>query len=220
MKKTNKLIVLIFMGIQLVSCNKKEQTVSPTIVNEALTTVKVVLTNVYSPFDSDTATWEQLLDNNGNPLPVDTSKAHLILAANTTYEAKIIILDKTQNPVFNVSDEIKQRGNYHLFFYQPLPTTTAFVIPYNTGDVLPLPIPTNLATTTIVTSNPLNLSVTITDHDTNPQQYPIGLASNFATGNASNGWLRLELRHQPNVKNGTYAPGSTDLDVGYKVKIQ
>ncbi len=221
MKKMNKLILFIFsIGMSLFSCNKKEQTVAPTISNEVLTTVKLILTNVNIPFDKDTATWEQLLDNNGNPLPVDTSKAHLAIMANTTYKAQIIVLDKTQNPVVNVSDEIKERGNYHLFFYQPLPTTSAFVIPYNSGDLLPLPIPVNSLTMLPVVSSPLNLTLTITDHDTNPHQYPIGLESNFVTGNISNGWLRLELRHQPNVKNGTYTPGSTDLDVGFKVKIQ
>jgi hypothetical protein len=47
----------------------------------------------------------------------------------------------------------------------------------------------------------------------------IGLTDNFVTGAASNGWLRVVLRHQPNVKNGTYDPGSTDFDVNYKVNI-
>jgi hypothetical protein len=221
MQLIKKIILLsISAGVLLFSCNKKEQVVAPTVSNEALTTVSVILSNTQSPFDKDTATWEQLLDKNGNPLPVDTSKAHIVLRANATYTAQLLILDKTQSPPFNVSNEIKDRANYHLFFYQPLPTTNAFVIPYNTGEVLPLPIPDSSVTTAPVASNPLNLTVSITDHDTNPQQYPVGLQSNFVTGATSNGWLRLVLRHQPNVKNGTYAPGSTDLDIGFTVKIQ
>ena len=218
MKRIHKLFLTAFIIGIITSCNKKEKEVSPTIANEALTTVKIILTN--SSLPTDTAVWEQLLDNNGNPLPVDSSKAHIVLSANATYKAQLIILDKTQNPVFNVSNEIKARGNYHLFFYQPLPTTNPFVIPYNTGDELPLPIPSNSMTTAPVASNPLELTISITDHDTNSQQYPIGLESNFVTGNASSGWLRIVLRHQPNVKNGSYAPGSTDLDVGFTVKIQ
>jgi hypothetical protein len=221
MKKIRNLFLTAMGGALLViSCNKKEQIVAPTIANEALTTVSIILTNTQAPFDKDTATWEQLLNNNGNPLPVDTSKAHIFIKVNTTYSAQLLILDKTQIPVFNATNEIKERANYHLFFYQPLPITSAFVIPYNAGDTLPLPIPTNSVTTAPVASNPLNLTVNITDHDTNPQAYPVGLQSNFVTGAASNGWLRLVLRHQPNVKNGTYAPGDTDLDVGFTVKIQ
>jgi hypothetical protein len=221
MKKNRNPLLLTTVAILFItSCNKKEQIVAPTISNEALTTISVILTNTQAPFDKDTATWEQLLDNNGNPLPVDASKANINIKANTTYSVSLLIFDKTQNPVFNVSNELKDRSNYHLFFYQPLPTTSPFVIPYATGDVLPIPIPSNSQTTAPVSSNPLNLMVNITDHDTNPQQYPVGLQSNFVTGSASSGWMRLVLRHQPNVKNGTYDPGSTDLDVGYTVTIQ
>jgi hypothetical protein len=37
---------------------------------------------------------------------------------------------------------------------------------------------------------------------------------------ASTGYLQVVLRHQPNVKDGTFAPGSTDFDAGFKVTIQ
>jgi hypothetical protein len=220
MRKIRNLSLVISGAFLISSCNKKEEIVAPTIASEGLTTVSIILTNTQAPFDKDTATWEQLSDNNGNQLPEDTSKAHIVIKANTTYTAELLILDKTQNPVFNVSNEIKDRANYHLFFYQPLPTTSAFVIPYTTGDVLPLLIPDSSVTTAPVTSNPLNLAVSITDHDSNPQAYPLGLQSNFVTGAASNGWLRLLLRHQPDGKDGTYANGSTDLDVGFTVEIQ
>lgn len=201
------------------SCSHDEKVVAPTIANEALTTVQLQLTNTSNASDKPTAQWEQLLDNNGNPLPVDVSQANLTLQANATYSAKIVMLDKTQNPVFVVSDEIKERANYHLFFYQPLPTNQPLVIPNNyptnPDDLYPDPIPTP-----VPAGDPLNLTVTITDHDTNSQAYPVGLESNFATGAAGSGWLRIVLRHQPNSKNGTYAPGSTDMDVGFNVTIQ
>jgi hypothetical protein len=204
--------------ILLNSCSKDEQVVSPTIDNEALTTVQLQLTNVADADDKPIAQWEQLLDNNGNPEPVDISQANLTLKAKATYSAKLVLLDKTQNPVFVVSDEIQERANYHLFFYQPLPTNKPLVIPHNASDpndVYPGPIPTP-----VPDRDPLTLTVTLTDHDTNPQQYPVGLESTFTTGAASTGWLRVVLRHQPNSKNGTYAPGSTDLDVGFVVTIQ
>ncbi|AYB35787.1 hypothetical protein D4L85_31590 [Chryseolinea soli] len=201
------------------SCNKDEQVVAPTIANEALTTVQLQLINTADASDKPTAQWEQLLDNNGNPLPVDVSQANLTLKANATYTAKIVLLDKTQSPVFVVSDEIKERANYHLFFFQPLPTSQPLVIPNSypddKNDVYPEPIPTP-----IPAGSALNLTIAITDHDINPQQYPVGLESNFAAGAAGTGWLRIVMRHQPNVKNGTYAPGSTDLDVGFTVTIQ
>jgi hypothetical protein len=215
-----KSIILFAAGTLMLlnSCSKDEQVVSPTIDNEALTTVELQLTNLADANDQPRAQWEQLLDNNGNPESIDVSQANLTLKANATYNAKLILLDKTQNPVFVVSDEIQERANYHLFFYQPLPTNKPSVIPHNASDpndVYPEPIPNP-----VPDGNPLALTVALTDHDTNPQQYPVGLESTFTTGAASAGWLRVVLRHQPNSKNGTYAPGSTDLDVGFVVTIQ
>ncbi|HEY9045131.1 MAG TPA: hypothetical protein VIN08_04515 [Ohtaekwangia sp.] len=219
MTKLKTFAILAASAWVIFSCNKDEQVVSPTISNEALTTVQLKLVNIADASDAPTAQWEQLLDNNGNPLPVDVSKANLTLKANATYTASLVLLDKTQTPVFNVSDEIKERSNYHLFFYQPLPTSSALVIPNNypadPNDIYPEPIPTP-----IPAGNDLNLTVTITDHDSNPEQYPVGLESKFVTGATGSGWLRIVLRHQPNVKNGTFAPGSTDLDVGFNVSIQ
>lgn len=66
----------------------------------------------------------------------------------------------------------------------------------------------------------LNLNITRTDSDTNTPALPIGLTDDFAAGAASSGNLEVELRHQPNVKNGTCDPGSTDADVNFQINIQ
>ncbi|MFI5151644.1 MAG: hypothetical protein ACHQRM_18105 [Bacteroidia bacterium] len=66
----------------------------------------------------------------------------------------------------------------------------------------------------------LTLTDSITDRDTNVPPLPVGLTSVMKAGAISTGNLEVILRHQPNVKNGTYPPGSTDLDVTYPVKIQ
>ena len=31
--------------------------------------------------------------------------------------------------------------------------------------------------------------------------------------------LTIELKHQPGVKDGTYAPGETDIQVAFKLKV-
>ena len=202
----------------LAGCNKDEEVVSPSVANEAITTMTLTVTNAASATDTQTATWEQLLNAQGNPVSTgpDYSKANLTLKPNTTYNVTVGLLDKSQTPTFNVGAEIKDRANIHSFFFQPLPTTQAFVIPAPTGaDTYPLPIPTPLPA-----GNPLNLTVTRTDLDTNTTPLPVGLTDKFVTGAASTGYLRVVLRHQPNVKDGTFAPGSTDFDAGFKVAIQ
>lgn len=65
-----------------------------------------------------------------------------------------------------------------------------------------------------------NLTVTRTDQDTNNPPLPIGLQDKFTTGAASSGTLNVQLRHQPNAKNGSCDPGSSDADVDFKVSIQ
>ena len=64
-----------------------------------------------------------------------------------------------------------------------------------------------------------NLTVDRTDMDTNNPPLPIGLQDKFTTGVASTGKLNVQLRHQPNAKNGDCAPGSTDADVDFNIVI-
>jgi hypothetical protein len=64
-----------------------------------------------------------------------------------------------------------------------------------------------------------NLTVTRTDLDTNTPALPVGLSDNFVTTGASTGSLNLQLRHQPNSKNGDCAPGSSDADVDFPVNV-
>jgi hypothetical protein len=202
----------------LASCNKDEEVVSPSVENEAITTMTLTVTNAALATDTQTATWEQLLDAQGNPVSSgpNVSQANLTLKPNATYNVTVGLFDKTQTPTFDVAAEIKDRANIHSFFFQPLPTSQALVIPAPTGaDTYPLPIPTP-----VPTGNPLNLTVNRTDTDNNKTPLPVGLTDTFVTGAASNGYLQVVLRHQPNVKDGTYAPGSTDFDAGFTVKIQ
>ncbi|AKD55423.1 hypothetical protein [Spirosoma radiotolerans] len=120
----------------------------------------------------------------------DFSKATLTLKANTTYTGAISLLDKTKTPALDATEEIREKLNEHLFVYTP-----------STG---------------------LALTITLTDKDTNPAPgpYPVGLTTEIKTGAAGSGKLKVVLRHQPNVKNGTATPGSSDLDTDFNVVIQ
>ncbi len=68
-------------------------------------------------------------------------------------------------------------------------------------------------------SGGLNLSCVQTDLDTNPKPLSVGLTDQFTTGSGGNGGLEVTLHHQPNVKNGSCDPGSTDLDATFTVLI-
>lgn len=203
------LIVLAFNA-----CNKKESTVTPAPPgNEFLTTVELVYQNQGDATDTGRAIWRQL-DPTGSTLP-DTSLAILNLKANTRYNVQVLLLDETKTPADTVSTEIKERQNYHLFFFQPTPISPSNLVISN----ISTDIPVSDGTVTSATGPYLNLVVNRTDIDSNNPPLQIGLTDNFVTGAASTGWLRVVLRHQPNVKNGTFDPGSSDLDVNYQVNI-
>lgn len=69
------------------------------------------------------------------------------------------------------------------------------------------------------TATGITLTVNRTDMDTNTPPLPIGLTDNFITGAAGTGSLNVQLRHQPNAKNGSCDPGSSDADVNFPVNI-
>lgn len=65
----------------------------------------------------------------------------------------------------------------------------------------------------------VNATVTITDQDSNTPPLPLGINTKWKTQAASSGTVRVVLRHQPGVKDGTYAPGETDVDLIFQLEI-
>ena len=227
---------IVIFSLFLSGCGKSASIITPALPgNEFLTTVQLQLTNTADPTDVQLCSSTQMSPTT-HTYQVDSifnSKAFLKLRANSSYTGRVIILDETQTPAATISDEILARENYHLFFFQPSPVLSAnFVVSNTTTD-----IPQNdwltgqpASDTTAFgisvnevmaasAANALNLTVTRTDLDTNNPPLQIGLQDKYVTGAASSGILRVVLRHQPNAKNGTFDPGSTDLDVTYAVTI-
>lgn len=171
--------------IALSSCQKEEKIEFDEIKNEFITTVKLKL---ISGTDTLTAIWKDLTPSDANP--PDTSLAQLTLKTNTTYTGEVELLDETANPVFDVTEKIRERANIHIVGYLPDANLTPAV------------------------------SVTITDFDTNSPALPLGLTFNLSTNSTTtNGIMRVVLKHQPNLKNGTLIPGSTDVDVNFRVQV-
>jgi hypothetical protein len=229
-------IVFYLFMLGLGGCSKSPQTVTPSLPgNEFLTTVELYLQNSTNPADIQTAIWTQISPSTNTYQPDSTyiNLAKLNLKANTTYNGQVYIFDETKTPWDTVSIEIKQRENYHLFFLQVSPIASSNSVISNTTPNIPMAdwntgLPASDTTAGGVSVNEilsppgtsLNLTVSRTDLDTNNPPLQIGLTDQFVTGAASSGILRVVLRHQPNAKNGTYDPGSTDLDVTYAVSIQ
>jgi hypothetical protein len=68
-------------------------------------------------------------------------------------------------------------------------------------------------------STPANLlSITRTDRDS--KNFEVGLTTQLVTTAAGTGTLKITLRHQPGTKNGTFAPGDTDVEVTFQVTVR
>jgi len=65
----------------------------------------------------------------------------------------------------------------------------------------------------------LDLGIVITDSDQNTPPLPIGIKSKWRAGNTGNGAVQIILKHQPAIKDGTEAPGDTDVDLNFQTKI-
>ncbi len=189
-KVKGSLSIALFSVFSLASCKKEELIVSPPVAgNEYMTTVKLRFENKSNSSDTTWAVWKDLTpDDQTSP---DTSKAIINLDKNKTYKVSVKILDETKNPATDITEDIRERGNFHFFSF------------FTSGEISS------------------NLTIVATDFDTNPTPFHIGLENEFTTnGTVSSGRLEGVLKHQPNTKNGTFAPGNSDIDVFFTLNIK
>ena len=184
------LALALFSVLSLASCKKEEVIVSPPVAgNEYMTTVKLRFENKNNSSDTTWAVWKDLTPDDQNA--PDTSKAIINLDKNKTYKVSVKILDETKNPATDITEDIRERGNFHFFSF------------FTSGAISS------------------NLTIVATDFDTNPTPFHIGLENEFTTnGTVSSGRLEGVLKHQPNTKNGTFAPGNSDIDVFFTLNIK
>lgn len=172
---------------------KKEKNDTPTEnANEEITTLKLTFTNAANAADVVTATWKDLDGIAGNAPTIDK----INLKANTTYNVATELLDERTNPVTNATAEIEEEGDEHRVFHLFYATATAAVY------------------------DSLSTVATVTPLDKDSNNLPIGLEISMTTKAAFTGFLNVVVRHQPGAKNGTYAPGSTDVLTIFPVEIK
>jgi hypothetical protein len=180
-----------FLGFfALVSCVRGDE-IEPTADNELITIVKLVFT----PQDEDGE------DDGGLPLVfywkdfegdgVVDRLDPIVLNDNTRYDFQVQLYDETKSPKIDISKAIIEEADVHLFVYKIQPASL--------------------------------LNVTIKDRDSNG--LPLGLHANAKTGPRGDGKIRVILKHQPpingkSVKNGQEEPGSTDVDIEFKLSVK
>ena len=137
MKKLFGLLLTITV-LGVFSCQKEE----PVIENEE----EVITTLTYTLVSSTGQTavfYFQDLDGDGGNAPTMTADT---LMANTTYTGQIVLLNETETPAENISDEVLDEALDHQFFFAP--TDSNVTVAYNDSDSLgnPIGLQTTLST--------------------------------------------------------------------------
>jgi hypothetical protein len=216
MKNTFKRTTLFMslLALSLVSC-KKDKDTDPVPPPEPIPNVEEVITTFKITFqDSATSTENTYLfkDPDGpggqaayyGPSVELQSDSVLQLNANSTYFTSIHLLDETKNPVDTISNEVKEEGDEHLFFYNNGSNTIL-----NSGNPYTVQL------------NGSGIKITYTDLDAGTPQRGIGLTTRWRTVSASSSKfpLNITLKHQPDSKDGNYAPGESDISVDFKLMV-
>ncbi len=115
MKTLKFLSMFAFLGLFLVSCSDDDDD-NPDPVNEeeVITTMTITLTPQGGGGTVVTLVTRDI-DGDGPGAPVDDVSGSL--AENTVYDGAIVLLNETETPPENVTEEVEDEDDEHQFFY-------------------------------------------------------------------------------------------------------
>ncbi len=178
---TKYFTLIIFASLLFTSCGDDE----PEIENEE----EVITTLTYTLVSGgNTVTLSfQDLDGDGAAAPTITSG---VLTANTTYTGSIELLNETESPAEDITEEIEEEDEEHQFFFD----SNVATVSYDDQDADGNPIGLS---TTLTTGDAASGTLTVTlRHEPNKS------ADGVADGNIAN------------------AGGETDIEVTFNVDVQ
>lgn len=212
MTNSRRIVSVLILAVVLIfgACKKDKKTTPPPTTppppantEEVITTMKLYLTdsatNAVSIFGFEDADGDG--GNAGLFLGTNQIDSIISLAANKTYFMEIFLIDVTKNPDDTISSEVNAEGKDHMFFFNAANPTGA-------------PFKTTLAGS--------NIQITYTDLDAGTPVRGIGLTTRvrtYSTTGSSKYPFTVSLKHQPGVKDGTFTPGDTDVEIPFKVKV-
>jgi hypothetical protein len=206
-------VLAVCTALVLFSCCKKpkdpEVPEIPVEDPELITTLKIQLTDsltgavsAYSFKDPDGDGGQPAFYGPSAALQTDSV---FILAPDRLFYVKILLLNESKNPVDTISKEVMNESREHMLFFNNGSNTII-----NSGNPYTVKL------------NGSDIVITYMDLDNGIPQRGVGLQAKWRTPLAKGNVkfpLNITLRHQPDAKNGTYAPGESDISVNFKLKV-
>lgn len=186
--KTIFVLPLVFTALIFNSCSNDDDNPAPVIEEEVITTVEVTLTN-----GTDEVILKSTdLDGDEGPNPPIFSISGP-LTKGTTYSGSIKILNETESPAENITEEIEELDEEHQFFFSTENDVATFA--YNDSDGNGNPIGLDFTLTTNASATTGTITV-ILRHEPNKS------ASGVSDGDITN------------------AGGSTDVSATFNVSVE
>lgn len=113
MKTIKTFVALLLTGSLFVACSNDDDAPEPVNEEETITTMTVTL--VPQGGGATITLRSQDLDGDGPNAPVITVSGNL--AANSTYDGSIVLLDETATPAENITEEVEEEAEEHQFIY-------------------------------------------------------------------------------------------------------
>ncbi len=209
MKTIKSFSYAIIISAFLFACKKDKSTPTPqnppppANEEEVITTVKLLFTDSASNLVT-TFAFEDADGDGGNAgafLGTNQSDSVITLQANKTYSLQILFIDVTKNPDDTISKEVLAEGAEHMIFFNATNPT---------GD----PYQLSLAGS--------GISIKYLDTDGGTPSRGVGLRTRvrtYATTGGNKYPFKVTLKHQPGTKDGTFAPGDTDVEIPFKIVV-
>jgi hypothetical protein len=184
MKKYLSILVAVLL---FASC-KKDEDIQPTDDNELITRVELTFINSAT----NAIVKYSFQDKDGDPKTAPEKFDKIVLNKGVTYIMSIEVFDDTKSPVKDITYEIDEESDVHLFVYKTTPAT--------------------LLKTTIEDRDKNGLPIGLTTKV---------LASSTAGTGKFNVLLKHQPElNGVKVKTGQEAGGSTDIDLSFDVEVK
>lgn len=206
--RLNRFTILFFTLFILSFISCKENDPQKEDVPELIT--KATLT--FTPADGGAAVVVSATDPDGEGVKNITVDGPINLASTKSYVLSLTLINSLANPSdpeYNITDEVEEEGDEHIFFFSW--TNNTFADPMGNGNI------DNRA-------DAVNYTGGTNSKDENGR--PLGITTTWKTasitGTVLSGTFRVLLKHQPDLKSDTSdsTAGETDLDLTFTINVR